>query len=160
MEEGDEEDVTALNALTAGAGDSRKSERKRKRERQRRSDLASAFDELSALVMQIYPENDANSDADVSQRGTTSPQRKRGRKKSGENTRPVASSDVDSSGMTRIDLISRTRVTLQRLYRENTDLRRHLESVKRGRNMGDDTVSLLVVENRFVDPFEFSHTFF
>jgi Helix-loop-helix DNA-binding domain len=95
-------------ALSGIGGAIVKSERKRTRERQRRSDLASAFEELATLVAQIDPEEE---DGDT--RG------KRGRRKSDDPP------DVDS--MTRLDLIGRTTGVLRRLQRENADLRRRIE---------------------------------
>jgi Helix-loop-helix DNA-binding domain len=94
-----------------GADDSNKSERKRQREKQRRSDIASAFDELSSLLSQIDPE-----DTEVV------PNRRR-RRKAGE----VAEVDADTSGLTRLDLIGRTAEVLRKLKRENEDLRKQLE---------------------------------
>jgi Helix-loop-helix DNA-binding domain len=110
-----------------GVDDSKKSERKRKRERQRRSDLANAFDELSALVAQIDP--------DDSDTGT-----RKKRRKSGVGEPEVAAADPDNSSMTRLDLIGRTTTVLRRLQRENADLRRRLEE-QQSRAGGDEKVS-------------------
>lgn len=115
---GDEDDTDEL------VDDSKKSERKRQRERQRRSDIANAFEELSSLLSQIDPDESENASS------------KRKRRKSGE---PVES-DVDASGMTRLDLIGRTAEVLRKLQRENDELRRKLEENRR--SGGDDKVSL------------------
>lgn len=110
-----------------GGGVAIKSERKRKRERQRRSDLASAFEELATLVAQIDPDEEGlDQGGDSSHRSG-----KRGRRKADDPP------DVDS--MTRLDLIGRTTGVLRRLQRENADLRRRLED--KGRT--DDSVRLL-----------------
>jgi hypothetical protein len=107
--------------------DSKKSERKRQRERQRRSDLATAFDELASLVGQIDPDEASHST-----------KRRRQRKGSlGE----AGGSDVasvsaeDPSAMTRLDLIQRTIEVLRRLQRENAVLRQRVE--QSGRNETD-----------------------
>lgn len=127
---GDDEDT-----LGVVVDDTKKSERKRKRERQRRSDLANAFDELSALVSQIDPDEQSDS----------ATQRKR-RRKSGESedaaaaVAAAAAADLDNSSMTRLDLIGRTSTVLRRLQRENADLRRRLEE-QQSRSGGDDKVS-------------------
>ena len=159
------------------ADESKKSERKRKRERQRRSDLANAFEELSTLVIQIDPDdNDILTDADgiavpsstistsasIREHGmmgigsgavsTGSSKRGQRRKSSGE---AEAAVDLDGSGMTRLDLISRTTMLLRRLRRENIELRRRVDDYKKGRTSGigsrmgtgeniDDMVCLLL----------------
>jgi Helix-loop-helix DNA-binding domain len=113
------------DALTGSAGGAIvKSERKRKRERQRRSDLASAFEELATLVAQIDPE-EGDEGGDNNRSG------KRGRRKSDDPP------DVDS--MTRLDLIGRTTGVLRRLQRENAELRRRVD--EKGRT--DDSVRCL-----------------
>lgn len=150
--------------------ESKKSERKRKRERQRRSDLASAFEELSSLVIQIDPDdNDPHasvtgpSDADgaavlppstssstnARDHGAMGSKRGARRKSMGD---ADTSADVDAS-MTRLDLIGRTTMLLRRLQRENNDLRGRLHEYRKGRTSGsgghsmgagglhDDTVS-------------------
>jgi Helix-loop-helix DNA-binding domain len=94
-----------------GADDSKKSERKRQREKQRRSDIASAFDELSSLLSQIDPDE-----------SEAVPNRRR-RRKPGD----VAEPETDASGLTRLDLIGRTAEVLRKLQRENTELRKRLE---------------------------------
>jgi len=99
------------------ADDSRKSERKRQRERQRRSDLASAFDELSTLLTQI----ETPSSGELAGGGSEDSSARRRRRRSG-----TGDDMEDSAGMTRLDLIGRTVGVLRRLLHENADLRRRL----------------------------------
>jgi Helix-loop-helix DNA-binding domain len=113
--------------------DTKKSERKRKRERQRRSDLTNALDELSVLVSQIDPEEQSD----------TVVQKKR-RRKSGEAEAASGNNELDSTNMTRLDLVGRTTMVLRRLQRENAELKRRLEE-QQSRSSGDDKVSLLGV---------------
>jgi hypothetical protein len=115
---GDEDDIDEF-----GIDDSKKSERKRQRERQRRSDIANAFEDLSSLLSQIDPDD-----------SESAPNRRR-RRKPGD---PVES-DVDASGMTRLDLIGRTAEVLRKLQRENFELRQKLEEKRH--TGGDDKVS-------------------
>jgi hypothetical protein len=109
--------------------DTKKSERKRQRERQRRSDLATAFDELASLVGQIDPDE-----------ASTAPKRRRQRK--GSLGEAAGGSDVasvsaeDPSAMTRLDLIQRTIEVLRRLQRENALLRQRVE--QSGRSEADN----------------------
>jgi len=98
------------------ADDSRKSERKRQRERQRRSDLASAFDELSTLLTQIETPS-----GELAGGGSEDSSARRRRRRSG-----TGDDMEDSAGMTRLDLIGRTVGVLRRLLHENADLRRRL----------------------------------
>ena len=115
-----------------GIDDTKKSERKRQRERQRRSDIASAFEELSSLLSQIDPEeSDANAN------------NKRRRRKPGE----PAEADVDGSGMTRLDLISRTAEVLRKLQRENAELKQQLE-LQQQRPSGEDKVRFFISLHR------------
>jgi len=103
-----------------GGEEGKKSERKRQRERQRRYDLANAFEELGSLLSEIEPE-----EADGHRR-------RRRRSSAGD----ASEADPDSSGMTRLDLIGRGIEALRRLYRENAELKRIVES----RGSGDDKV--------------------
>jgi hypothetical protein len=120
-------------AIGSVAGDdTKKSERKRKRERQRRSDLTNAMDELAALVSQIDPEEQSD----------TAAQKKR-RRKSGEEA-ASGNNELDSTNMTRLDLVGRTTMVLRRLQRENAELKRRLEE-QQSRFSGDDKVSVLGV---------------
>jgi hypothetical protein len=113
--------------------DTKKSERKRKRERQRRSDLTNALDELAALVSQIDPEEQSD----------TTAQKKR-RRKSGEAEAAAGNNELDSTNMTRLDLVGRTTMVLRRMQRENAELKRRLEE-QQSRSSGDDKVSVLGV---------------
>lgn len=107
----------------------KKSERKRQREKQRRSDLASAFEELASLLSEIEPEEDVGG-------GRT----KKSRRRSGPGEAPAREVDqLEALGMTRLDLIGRTIETLRRLHRENSDLRQSLEHQSH-RAEGDDKV--------------------
>jgi Helix-loop-helix DNA-binding domain len=137
---GGHEEDEALGAVSVD--DSKKSERKRKRERQRRSDLTNALDELAAIVAQIDP--DEHSDAAA--------QKKR-RRKSGEAetgsaaaaaAAAAAANDMDSTNMTRLDLVGRTTMVLRRLQRENSELKRRLDD-QHLRSAGDDKVSIVSI---------------
>jgi hypothetical protein len=89
----------------------KRSERKRQREKQRRSDLSTAFDELSAFIVQVEPDS---ADADLD------PKKKR--KKTGE--------AEDSSGITRLDLIGRALRIMKKLHRENEQNKRIVTSMR------------------------------
>ena len=148
-----EGDVVSSTNVAVTADESKKSERKRKRERQRRSDLASAFEELSTLVIQIDPDdNDPQSSSTLTDTdGIAIPSsagaaaggggsKKVQRRKSGGEAE--ASGDLDGSGMTRLDLIGRTTMLLRRLQRENSDLRRRFDDYKKGRMSGGGNSSM------------------
>ena len=145
-----EGDVVSSTNVAVTADESKKSERKRKRERQRRSDLASAFEELSTLVIQIDPDdNDPQSSSTLtdtdgiaipSSAGAAGGSKKVQRRKSGGEAE--ASGDLDGSGMTRLDLIGRTTMLLRRLQRENSDLRRRFDDYKKGRMSGGGNSSM------------------
>jgi len=111
--------------LPGGSG--RKSERKRQRERQRRSALASAFDELAALLTQIEPEHASSlaaggAGSENIDSSTGGKARKR-RRASATGTDP----DLENSArLTQLDLIGRTVGVLRRLQQENVDMRRRL----------------------------------
>jgi Helix-loop-helix DNA-binding domain len=143
--------VSVAHPAAAGGGmevDIKKSERKRKRERQRRSDLATAFEELSVLVAQLDPEDTGGGRKPSGD--TTSSRIPVAPSSTGEGTAPPPVVDVDGTGMTRLDLIGRTTMVLRRLQRENSDLRRRFEDVKKGGRMGDgvgdDTVRFLCLD--------------
>lgn len=103
-----------------------KTERKRQRERKRRSDLAEAFDELSALLSQFEASAEqasSSSDCAASVTGRGDPFNSKRRKR--RSSFGGEESD-EGTGMTRLDLIARTMGALQRLQQENLDLRRQL----------------------------------
>jgi hypothetical protein len=86
---------------------SNKSQRKREREKQRRSDLASAFDELSNLITVVQ--------------GPQEP-----------SERPTKKSKPEpDSALTRFDLIGGTIQCIRNLHRENQQLTRQLETQSR-----------------------------
>jgi hypothetical protein len=89
--------------------ESDKGERKRQREKQRRSDFASAFEELQALLDVIEPDSDGYK---------------------------VPSVDSDTTTpSTRLDLVRQTTETLRRIYYDNVEMRRLLNT----RSTGTDT---------------------
>ena len=92
---------------SGGPTTTKKSERKRQREKDRRKEMKEGFVELAQLLAQIEPDD------------TDSQSRKRKRRGSED-----GSTDLDSSGMTRIDLISRAIDTIRKLHAENMDLKR------------------------------------
>lgn len=136
----DEEDTTNVGGGGGDVEGSRKIERKRTRERQRRSDLASAFVELTALVSQLDPASAVDEPDAV---GTNNKRRRR-RSIGSDPDEIVGTSaarpDLDNSSMTRLDLIGRTTNLLRRLQRDNADLRRCLNE-ERNRTGEDDNVS-------------------
>ena len=83
--------------------DSDKGERKRQREKQRRSDLASAFDELQAMLNTIEPAGERYSRQSPSE---------------GESGAPF----------TRLDLIRKSTEAMRRIHHENLEMRRLLGS--------------------------------
>ncbi|GKY92821.1 hypothetical protein MPSEU_000251700 [Mayamaea pseudoterrestris] len=89
-----------------------KSERKRQREKQRRSDLASAFDILANVLLQIEP--GAQDKADNQRSGKLK-------------TQGTHEADHDHS-ITRLDLIAETVDALTRLHLENTKLKNALRT--------------------------------
>ena len=91
----------------------KRSERKRQREKQRRSDLSHAFEELSAFILQVEP-NAPDADGGDS---------KKKRKKSGDG-------GDESSGITRLDLVSRALRVMKRLHRENEQNKRIIASMR------------------------------
>jgi hypothetical protein len=115
------------NELVEGRenNDNKKSERKRKREKQRRNDLTIAFDELAAFIVKVDPEP-------------------------GESTRKRKKTDkggeAESSGITRLDLITRTLRLLRRLHRENDEMRHFLEQRRGEGGSGNDNVRLRSVQ--------------
>ena len=92
-----------------------KTERKRIREQQRRSDLTDAFDDLSALILEM------NGDAE-------SKHEKKKRKISGQNHAD------DTCGMSRVELINRSVATIERLHQENQELKLSLSRAMRRYN--------------------------
>jgi len=125
----DDQNSGAAAEVGGSDGTSKKSERKRQREKQRRSDLASAFDELAALLSRIDPD-----DMDAS---SNSKKQRRRRSSSGE---AAAEPELDTSGMTRLDLIGRAIETLRKIYRENTELRQRLDAQRHGGVNDEDRV--------------------
>lgn len=104
----------------------KKSERKRQREKQRRSDLASAFDELSSLLAKAENEGQP----DEGKRGG------RKRRSSVGDSSDVHS--VEASGMTRLDIIGRTIETMRRLIQENSDLKNAVTAYRSRGPPGDE----------------------
>ena len=88
-----------------------RSERKRQREKQRRSDLASAFDVLANILLQIEPRSD---EAGIGQEG---------RKSSVQDSGETDHSDSGGQNITRLDLIGETVEAIRRLHSENTKLK-------------------------------------
>ena len=124
-----------LGGEAAGGEVSHKSERKRQRERQRRSALASAFEELTALLAQLEPDSAASLTATGNDNMDSSMASKRKRRK------PSGAEDLeDSAGMTRLDLIGRTVGVLRRLQQENADLKRRLTESAAGGGDSDQKV--------------------
>lgn len=110
-----------LDADNAGGDESTKSERKRQRERQRRSDLASAFDELAAILSLIDPDES----------DSMSTRQKRKKKSVGDSADPDAG---DNAGSTRLDLIGKSVEVLRRLHSENIELKRIHENSGEGKD--------------------------
>lgn len=104
----------------AGEDENDKSLRKRERERQRRTEMAGAFNELAQLLAELDPDN-----ADTQSTG-------RRRRRRGSDTEEV---DVtgDSSGTTRLLLISRATSLLRSVNAENTELRHRVQGTAGGR---------------------------
>jgi hypothetical protein len=128
-------DDEPLGGEAAGGEVSHKSERKRQRERQRRSALATAFEELTALLAQLEPDSAASFNATGSDNMDSSTASKRKRRK------PAGAEDLeDSAGMTRLDLIGRTVGVLRRLQQENADLKRRLTESASGGGDNDQKV--------------------
>jgi hypothetical protein len=103
---------------------SKRSERKRQREKQRRSDLTSAFEELSELILKIEP-------------GVLPVEQGKKKKKTTDG------SDALSSGMTRLDIVARTVEVVKTLHEENEKNKRLLEEMKRPGVQRDDKVRVL-----------------
>jgi hypothetical protein len=98
-----------------------KSQRKRDREKQRRSDLASAFDELSNLLLLVQDFPQAPSQKKAKQEQDT---------------------------LTRFDLIGGTIQCIRKLHRENQELKQHIESQRgssRINHAGSDNEEVLVM---------------
>jgi hypothetical protein len=101
----------------------KRSERKRQREKQRRSDLSTAFDELSAFIVQVEPDSlDEDND-------------KKKRKKS-----DVGQGGEDSAGITRLDLIGRAVRIMKRLHRENEERKRIIAGIEGRGGASNDNV--------------------
>ena len=102
-----------------------KSERKRQREKQRRSELTNAFDDLSALVLKM----DTAADEEE-------PNKKNRRLSAGRSEHD----NEHSGGMTRVDLINRALAIMNRMHKENSELKAELS---RSRGGGKDEVGTL-----------------
>lgn len=92
--------------------ESDKGEKKRQREKQRRSELASAFEELHALLNEIEPCNDRY-------------------------RRHSPAENESSTAFTRLDLVRKTTETLRRVHQENVELKQTL-----GQKSSNQMVSL------------------
>ena len=101
--------------LGPGEDEADKSLRKRERERQRRTEMASAFNDLAQLLSELDPDN-----VDAQSVG-----RRRKRRGSDNDDFDVAG---DSSGMTRLLLINRATAMLKSMHAENTELRNRLRT--------------------------------
>lgn len=103
-----------------------KSLRKREREKQRRSDLASAFDELSNLLALVQ----GNPPAEA-------------------NERPSKKAKQEQDSLTRFDLIGGTIQCIRNLHRENQQLKRQLAEANSrsggGSSQGDNNEEVLVM---------------
>jgi len=104
-----------------GSPSNKKSERKRRREKDRRKEMAEGFVELGQLLAQVDPDDSENGRGKGGRRGSDD----------------GGSADADSSGMTRIDLISRAIDTIRRLHTENSELKRRKGAI-------DDKEALLM----------------
>ena len=123
-----------LDVDIVGGDESTKSERKRQRERQRRSDLASAFDELASILSLIDPDESSDS---------LSTRQKRRKKSVGD------AADLDaneSAGSTRLHLIGKSVDVLRRLHNENVELKR-IHERNNGEEKDDDKVSERYISN-------------
>jgi hypothetical protein len=85
------------------------------REKQRRSDLSSAFEELSQFIAQVEPQGMTEEDPDFQAND------KKKRRKS------IDGAD-DSNGVTRLDLIGRAVRIMKRLHRENEERKQIIAS--------------------------------
>ena len=93
-----------------------RSERKRQREKQRRSDLASAFDVLANILLEVEPGAD--------EEGIGQGSRKSSVHDSGE----IDHTDPAGQTITRLDLIGETVEAIRRLHTENTKLKNALKA--------------------------------
>ena len=93
-----------------------RSERKRQREKQRRSDLASAFDVLANILLEVEPGTDQEG---VGQDG---------RKSSVHDSGELDHADPAGQTITRLDLIGETVEAIRRLHTENTKLKSALKA--------------------------------
>jgi hypothetical protein len=100
----DQDDST--NRSTASLEDPRKVERKRQRERQRRSDLASAFDELQQLLATVSPDVTYSKNQSI---------------------RNSYSMDTNDQGSTRVDLIVQSIDCIRALQFQNDLLKRRMQ---------------------------------
>ena len=101
-----------------------KVERKRQREKQRRSDLATAFEQLATLIKKVDPDRpDDKSEVSTTKRGKL-----------------VGDDDQgEIQGLTRLDLIQQAIDVLHKLHRENIDLRNEMK-INNGANVYNDQV--------------------
>jgi hypothetical protein len=93
-----------------------RSERKRQREKQRRSDLASAFDMLASVLLQIEP--------GAEEKGIV----RAGRQVHLNDTSEADHSEQGGQNITRLDLISETVDAIRRLHAENGKLKNALKA--------------------------------
>lgn len=115
--------------LNLGEDEANKSLRKRERERQRRTEMASAFNDLSQLLAELDPDNsDSQSTA-------------RRRRRRGSDTEQEFDIPGESN-MTRLLLINRATSLLRNLHAENTDLKQRLRSGAGG----DDKVCFRAIQ--------------
>lgn len=95
-----------------------RSERKRQREKQRRSELASAFDVLANMLLQIEPGADVKTAACSRVGGSNLLQ----------DSSEADLSDLSGQNITRLDLISETVEAIRRLHTENVKLKAALKA--------------------------------
>lgn len=119
-EKSHQDDDGSYEGEESGGPSANKSERKRQREKDRRKEMAEGFVELAQLLAQVEPDE------------VDSPAKKK--KRGGSDDGYV---DPDSSGMTRIDLISRAIDTIRKLHAQNLELKK--------RSRGDEDKEVLVM---------------
>lgn len=125
-------------------------ERKRQREKQRRSDLASAFDVLANILLQVEPGADTDNEG------------QHVRKRSLDDMNEADSAELaGQSNITRLDLIVETVEAIRRLHSENVKLKNALK-VRAGQAAIDDALQVCsYCSNTWLNHcYHSNHTFF
>lgn len=137
--EGKESIDDDADAAGVDEGVQRRSERKREREKKRRSDLTSAFEELSQFIIQFEPQglDDDSLHGDAGGGGGDKKKRRKSSMDAGD----------EAGGITRLDVIGRALRIMRRLHHENEERKRIIASyeARGGATGGNPNDNVLVM---------------